>query len=699
MLHRWADRSQGKRLVSIPTLMLVTATTTVSVAFLGTTAAEASTSPMTSLVAAPANLTVGQSTQLTATISRAPAFLGDTDVVVSFTIVSGGNAGTSIPNCVIPALLVLAGTSCTTSYSGTQSGTDTIQASAGAGTTSATVTWQGIPSSIVMSPAVSYNSTGQTANVAATVFDRQGKPVQGATVAFTVTGPGAISGSHPTDNSGVAPFSFSSSAPGQSSIIASVAVGSGSITGHALANWAGPPSQVTLSLFGATQSAGGRAPLNGNATVAAAVTDSGGIPVGDNTVVNFTVTGAGSTTGSAPTSEGKAVFPFGSAVTGTSVVTASAPPAPTSNSVTVTWETPVAKTVTLAPKQTRAAVGTNHIVVATVTDQFGQPFPGALVRFILLGANAAKTTSSFTTLADGKAAFLDRGQNVGIDTIIAFVDLQNSGTPDPGDPADTANIFWQQPPGQGYWLAASDGGIFNYGPSTSFEGSTGSIRLNQPIVGMARTPTGFGYWLVASDGGIFAFGDAVFRGSTGSTRLNKPIVGMAATPDGGGYWLAASDGGIFAFGDAVFQGSTGTMHLNQPIVGMASSPDGGGYWLVATDGGVFAFGNAAFQGSTGSTRLNKPIVGMAATSSGAGYWMAASDGGIFNFGDAAFFGSAGSIRLNQPVVAIGAIPDGSGYYLAASDGGVFNFPPSATNFGSAAGAPLNKPVVTMAIAP
>ncbi len=59
-----------------------------------------------------------------------------------------------------------------------------------------------------------------------------------------------------------------------------------------------------------------------------------------------------------------------------------------------------------------------------------------------------------------------------------------------------------------------------------------------------------GYWLVASDGGIFAFGDAAFYGSTGGMTLNKPIVGMAATPDGQGYWLVASDGGIFAFGDA-----------------------------------------------------------------------------------------------------------------------------------------------------
>jgi hypothetical protein len=44
---------------------------------------------------------------------------------------------------------------------------------------------------------------------------------------------------------------------------------------------------------------------------------------------------------------------------------------------------------------------------------------------------------------------------------------------------------------------------------------------------MAATPTGAGYWLVASDGGIFAFGDATFYGSTGAIRLNQPIVGMS----------------------------------------------------------------------------------------------------------------------------------------------------------------------------
>ena len=97
---------------------------------------------------------------------------------------------------------------------------------------------------------------------------------------------------------------------------------------------------------------------------------------------------------------------------------------------------------------------------------------------------------------------------------------------------------------------------------------------------MAATPDGGGYWLVASDGGIFSYGDAAFYGSRGGQPLNKPIVGMAATPDGGGYWLVASDGGIFSYGDAAFYGSRGGQPLNKPIVGMAATPTAAatGWW-------------------------------------------------------------------------------------------------------------------------
>ena len=215
------------------------------------------------------------------------------------------------------------------------------------------------------------------------------------------------------------------------------------------------------------------------------------------------------------------------------------------------------------------------------------------------------------------------------------------------------------PDGQGYWMVASDGGIFNYG-NAGFFGSAGSIPLNKPIVGMAATHDGAGYWLVASDGGIFNYGDAGFFGSRGGQPLNAPIVGMAATADGQGYWLVASDGGIFSYGDAAFYGSRGGQPLNLPIVGMAATHDGGGYWFVARDGGIFSYGDAPFLGSTGGTPLNAPIVGMA--SAPQGYWMVAADGGIFNYGTS-FFGSMGGQSNPNPIVGMAATPDGTGYWI------------------------------------
>jgi hypothetical protein len=224
------------------------------------------------------------------------------------------------------------------------------------------------------------------------------------------------------------------------------------------------------------------------------------------------------------------------------------------------------------------------------------------------------------------------------------------------------------------------------------------MTLNKPIVGMAPTPDGGGYWLVASDGGIFAYGDAQFYGSTGSMTLNKPIVGMAATPDGKGYWLVASDGGIFSYGDAQFYGSTGSTRLNKPVVGMAATASGQGYWLVASDGGIFSYGDAQFHGSTGSLVLNKPVIGMLAGPGGAGYFLVASDGGIFSFGSAPFYGSLGGLPLKHPVVAATTSgPSGDGYWFTDSVGLVSNFG-AAAYYGSAP-SPLNKPIVGMADAP
>jgi Tol biopolymer transport system component len=248
------------------------------------------------------------------------------------------------------------------------------------------------------------------------------------------------------------------------------------------------------------------------------------------------------------------------------------------------------------------------------------------------------------------------------------------------------------PAGSGYWMVATDGGIFAFGDA-AFHGSTGDIRLNKPIVGMATTPSGNGYWLVASDGGVFSYGDAEFFGSTGNIRLAQPIVGMTTTPSGRGYWMVASDGGIFAFGDAAFYGSTGNIRLNQPIVGMTTAPGGSGYWLVASDGGIFAFGSAQFFGSTGNIRLAKPITAMTSTRSGSGYWMTATDGGIFAFGDAAFHGSAAG-QSSKSIVAMSTSRTGGGYLMVNADGKVFRFGDAEAK-GDLTGTTLARPIVGM----
>jgi hypothetical protein len=188
----------------------------------------------------------------------------------------------------------------------------------------------------------------------------------------------------------------------------------------------------------------------------------------------------------------------------------------------------------------------------------------------------------------------------------------------------------------GYWTVARNGAVVACRRRS--HGSMLGRPLAFPVVGMALTTSRGGYWLVASDGGVFSFGNAQYYGSTGGRRLNRPIVGIAKTKAGNGYWLVASDGGIFTFGDAKYYGSTGGRILNRPIVAMAATASGKGYWLVASDGGVFTFGNARYFGSTGGQSLPGPIAAMSVTPTGNGYWLLGANGSVYPFGDAQQYG-------------------------------------------------------------
>jgi Cu/Zn superoxide dismutase len=292
---------------------------------------------------------------------------------------------------------------------------------------------------------------------------------------------------------------------------------------------------------------------------------------------------------------------------------------------------------------------------------------------------------------------------------------------------------------------------------------------------MAVTPGGDGYHLVASDGGVFAFGDAVFEGSTGGMQLNAPVVAMAITPievvarlvdkrgtGVGEVRLTEGDGGVrvavtargldpgfhgfhvhtigvcdhdHAFdsagphlgaspqvshpdhsGDlpALFADQAGrasaTFHTSR--FGLAAVLEGDGTaFIITSERDNFA--NIPTDRydpdpdketlATGDSEANGRVAcgvakGAADGTPVSGYWLAGADGGVFAFGDAPFLGSAGGAKLNKPVVGMAATASGDGYWLVASDGGVFNYG-DATFKGSTGGTPLNQAIVGMAGTP
>ena len=258
-------------------------------------------------------------------------------------------------------------------------------------------------------------------------------------------------------------------------------------------------------------------------------------------------------------------------------------------------------------------------------------------------------------------------------------------------------------PQHGYWLVGSDGGIFTFG-SAQFYGSTGSLHLQRPVVGITPTADRGGYWLVASDGGIFAFGDSGFYGSipgsglkpAGSGQphsLNAPIVGMVPSHDGGGYFMVASDGGVFAFGDAQFEGSCpGIGGCRGAAVAVVPDATGNGYWVVTNLGAVYTFGDAANYGQPGTQTSS--ITSAAATPNGGGYWILDANGAVFPFGNAASLGGmpAGAAGGFNPASAIFATSDGGGYWVVTAAGKVSAYG-DAPNDGDMSATHLNGPIV------
>jgi hypothetical protein len=213
----------------------------------------------------------------------------------------------------------------------------------------------------------------------------------------------------------------------------------------------------------------------------------------------------------------------------------------------------------------------------------------------------------------------------------------------------------------GYWLVASDGGIFSFGDS-GFYGSIPGVglhpagsglpnSLDAPIVGMVPTATGHGYFMVASDGGVFAFGDARFEGSCpGIGGCSGAAVAVMPDHSGNGYWLVTTTGGVYAFGDAPFFGGPAAASVH--VVDAVATPDGRGYWILYANGAVLGYGDAGAMGAPlGYVNSFNPATAIFPTADGHGYWVAAARGDVFSFGDAPYLGSMSSTSLNGEIIA------------------------------------------------
>ena len=213
----------------------------------------------------------------------------------------------------------------------------------------------------------------------------------------------------------------------------------------------------------------------------------------------------------------------------------------------------------------------------------------------------------------------------------------------------------------GYWLAGSDGGVFAFGDAGFYgsipgfglqpAGSGQMNSLNSPIVGMVPSSDGDGYFMVASDGGVFAFGDARFAGSCpGIGGCSGAAVAVVPDASGEGYWVVTQTGHVYSFGDARYYGAPGPNSV--PVTSAAETPDGRGYWILFANGAISSYGDAiSYPGPTSAVNSQNPATSIFTSSDGQGYWVAEADGAVSSYGDAPNDGSMLGFRLNGSIVA------------------------------------------------
>ena len=357
-----------------------------------------------------------------------------------------------------------------------------------------------------------------------------------------------------------------------------------------------------------------------------------------------------------------------------------------------TWTYTVSPALTADSPPTTATVGSAYSYTFGAT---GSPTPTFSVASGTLPTGLTLSSAgvlSGVPSAAGTFTFSVQASN-GVAPAATSPSITITVSPPPSPPSST----------HGYWLVGGDGGIFNFG-SAQFYGSTGSLTLQRPVVGISPTSSRTGYWLVASDGGIFAYGDAGFVGSLPGAPYNlhpagsglpnslvAPVVGMVPSVDGSGYFMVASDGGVFAL-NAHFAGSCYSIGgCAGAAVAVVPDTTGNGYWVVTKTGNVYGFGDAGYYGGPGQGTVTSAV----RTPDGKGYWILLANGEVFAYGDAAQLGAppATDFGILNPASAIFATADGAGYWVSSGLGKVDAFGDAPANDGDMSSTPLNAPII------
>jgi adhesin/invasin len=320
------------------------------------------------------------------------------------------------------------------------------------------------PAQLVLTPAIDVNPVGTSHTVTATLtfFGPPSftgtEPVPGIVIRFTVTGPGATTGSCTTNASGQCSFSYPGPlTPGTDAINAYADMDADGVQDvgepqtFAQKNW--NPAQLVLTPAIDVNPVGTSHTVTATLTFFGPPDFTGAEPV-PGIVIRFTVTGVAPASGQCTTNgSGQCSFSYpGPFTPSTDDINAYADM--NNDGVESLGVEPHGFAIkhwnpaqlVLTPAIDVNPVGTSHTVTATLTF-FGppsftgtEPVPGIVIRFTVTGPGA--TTGSCTTDGSGQCSFTYSATTAGADTITAYADMNANGVNNPGEPSGAATKTW-----------------------------------------------------------------------------------------------------------------------------------------------------------------------------------------------------------------------------------------------------------------